>query len=130
MTVDDLLMESDAFESHYRERAAGLPFAEYKLMRVLLHGKACIGDLAEARKVNAQGIGKMARLLAERNFVTVIRDPRDGRQKLVSLTKRGLRYCAQMEEWLNRFEPQRTKRIRKIHPSYIASTKTHNERPL
>lgn len=50
------------------------------------HGSASIGDMSEQLGVSKSRIGKMAKTLESKGYVTIDQSPDDGRSRLVSLT--------------------------------------------
>lgn len=92
-----LLVEAtDAAEATLRDSFTGTPlqgvtWAQVTVFRELeLGGPATVSELARTIGVTAQAMGECVRRLERHGLVTVARDPRDSRARMVSISGLGL----------------------------------------
>lgn len=106
-------------------RDAGFPdlrSAHAPIFMGIAPGGSRVSELAERARMTRQAAGELIRYLAAQGYVTVARDPDDGRAKRVELTSRGWEAIAVGERvidgfttWLEqRIGPENVRQLREI----------------
>lgn len=81
----------DGLQAHMvRETGVSLPRAQSMMMACIDDGITRQADMAKQLRVSKQAVQQALKALVAKGFVRVDPDPDNGRQKIVSLTRKGL----------------------------------------